>query len=171
MYVAMDWKPKNGCKIKNSCDKMASIMLQLKLVVTKEEEERRRACNNISLSAKEQQEKNVKVLIELIEPWANNNIVRIVCGDSFFASVYVCCLMKDRNLRFIGPVKTATVGFCKEYLSKLKLQRQGQFYGLYTVDNDCKLDKFAFTWIDRNCMQFISNTSSTYLGTSFILKR
>ena len=77
-----------------------------------------------------------------------------------------CDAMKNLNLRFIGPVKTATKGFCNEYLKKLELHNRSEYFGVYTIDNDGKLDKFGFTWMD--CMQFVSNTSSTYLGNPFV---
>ena len=38
MYVVIDCKPGNGCKIQNTCCGRSTIMMQLKLVKTSEEE-------------------------------------------------------------------------------------------------------------------------------------
>ena len=46
------------------------------------------------------------VLVELVRPWANTD--RVVCADSYFASVQAALRLKKMGLRFIGTVKTAT---------------------------------------------------------------
>ena len=109
--------------------------------------------------------------MQLVAPWANTGVVQTILGDSAFASVQTCDVTKANGLRFIGPVKTAHKGFCMKYLSELELGGRGQYHGLYTIDEDQKLDKFGFVWMDRNRMQFISNTSSLYLGDAFSRKR
>ena len=88
-----------------------------------------------------------------------------------FAAIASLLLWMRAILRFIGPVKTSTKGFCKEYLQQLELHNRGEYFGVYAVDNDGKLDKFGFTWMDCNRMQFVSNTSSTYLGNPFVRSR
>ena len=47
------------------------------------------------------------------------------------------------------------------------MSKRGNYHGLYTIDNNNKLDKFAFVWVDRQRMTFVSNTSSLYLGEDF----
>ena len=40
MYVAIDWKPENGCEIQNAACGDSGILIQIKLVKSKKEEER-----------------------------------------------------------------------------------------------------------------------------------
>ena len=76
MYVAIDRKPEQGCKIQNESCAESGIMIQLKLVKMKAEEEREEDDDEIS--------HGTKVMMDLLKPWANSN--RIVCADSYFAS-------------------------------------------------------------------------------------
>jgi Transposase IS4 len=81
-YIKMDRKLKDSCKIWSCCDGRTGIMLQLKIVKTPTE-----------LELQELQDDNKKlnhgseVLQDLVKPWKNTN--RIVCADSYFASVQV----------------------------------------------------------------------------------
>ena len=93
-YVAIDQKPENGCEIQNSACGDSGIMLHLKLVKTAEAED-----HNV------QEDENsiphgAKVLRELVQPWVNTE--RIVCADSYFASVKAARLMLQLGFRFIG---------------------------------------------------------------------
>jgi len=72
--------------------------------------------------------------------------------------------MKENNLRFIGPIKTATKDYCSEQLNKYTLPKRGDFRSVYSIDDDKKIDMFAIVWRDSTQMNFISNTSSCYRG-------
>ena len=50
----------------------------------------------------------------LVDPW--NNSYRIVCADSYFASVGCCEELKTIGIRFIGIVKTSTKWFPMAHL-------------------------------------------------------
>jgi hypothetical protein len=73
--VAIDRKPEYGCEIENSACGRSGVRLRLKLVVSAEDEPERD--HTILLGA--------SVLSYLVSPWAGTD--RIVCADSYFASV------------------------------------------------------------------------------------
>ena len=89
------------CKIQDAACGQSNIMICLKLVKTSMED----AANSICKDHKEMLQ-GTKVLLNLVEPWANTNT--IVCADSYFASVGAALALKSIGLRFIGVVKTAT---------------------------------------------------------------
>ena len=71
MYVDIDRKPENGCKIllQDCCDARARVMLRLKLVKRKHDES-----NYIKSLKKDNGDKlnhRTKICLELIEPWKN----------------------------------------------------------------------------------------------------
>jgi Transposase IS4 len=76
-------------------------MLQLKLVVSKEDEDFE--------DGDEDMLHGTKVLSELVAAWAGSK--RIVCADSYFASVQAAEHLLSMGLKFIGVVKTATRKF------------------------------------------------------------
>ena len=154
MYIAMDRKPEDGCEIQDSCDGETGIMLQLKLVKTKTEEDRivdeKEEDSDVKIS------KGTQVVLKLVEPWTNADTPpRIVLGDSAFASLPTCDTMKKNGLQFMGPIKTAHKGFCHKVFNKYVLTARGEYHGLYTIDDNCVLDKMAYMWLDWNRMQFI----------------
>ena len=55
-----------------------------------------------------------KVLKELIEPWYHTH--RVVCADSYFASVSTAKELMRLGMRFIGVVKTASKQLPMAYL-------------------------------------------------------
>ena len=55
-----------------------------------------------------------KVLKELIEPWYHTN--RVVCADSYFASVSTAKELMRLGMRFIAVFKTASKQFLMAYL-------------------------------------------------------
>ena len=165
MYIAMDRKPEDGCEIQDSCDGETGIMLQLKLVKTKTEEDR--IVDEKEGDSDTKIAKGTKVVLELVEPWTNIGQPRIVLGDSAFASLPTCDVMKENGLRFMGPIKTAHKGFCHKVFNKYVLTARGEYHGLYTIDDNGVLDKMAYMWLDRNRMQFISNASHLYDGGAF----
>ena len=80
MYVAIDRKPENGCKIQNASCVDLGIMIQLRIVKTKAKEERGKVDDGIN--------HGTKVLADLVKPWAHTS--RIVCADSYFSSKQSC---------------------------------------------------------------------------------
>ena len=63
------------------------------------------------------------VLKRLVAPWAGTQ--RVVCADSYFASVAAANQLLTMGLRFIGVVKTATRGYPMEALSTLEVDTRG----------------------------------------------
>ena len=120
-YVAIDRKPENGCEIQNSACGRSGVMLRLKLVkgvdLLGEEEDMVDEGNEGSLLH------GTSVLKQVVSPWFGSN--RIVCADSYFASVGAAEELFRNGLRFIGVVKTATKGFPKTYLGSVELQTCG----------------------------------------------
>jgi hypothetical protein len=69
------------------------------------------------------------IIKSLVAPW--QGLDRIVCADSYFASVATALELKGLGgLRFIGGVKTATKRFPLRHLSGLELRDCGDCEGL-----------------------------------------
>ena len=100
-YVAIDRKPENGCEIQDYCCGVSGIMMGLK-VVKQEEDYSDTESDEDSTTLGH----GVKVLKELISHWTGSG--RLVCADSYFASVQAAETMYREGLKFIGVVKTAT---------------------------------------------------------------
>jgi hypothetical protein len=82
-YVAINRKPENGCEIQNSACGRSGVMLRLKLVkgadlVGIDDDGNNEGDGNYLLHG-------TVVLKELVSPWFGSH--RIVCADSYFASV------------------------------------------------------------------------------------
>ncbi len=71
---------KNGCEIQDSACGRSGIMLHLELVTTAEDEVRR------SGESDSQMLHGTAIACRLVAPWAGSH--RVVCADSYFASVY-----------------------------------------------------------------------------------
>jgi hypothetical protein len=80
MYVAIDCKPENCCEIQNAACRQSGVMICLKIDKMATEAEALGASENDSGLLH-----GMKVLKELIQPWAFTN--RMVCTDSSFALV------------------------------------------------------------------------------------
>jgi hypothetical protein len=78
-YVAIERKPENGCEIQNAACGVSGVMLQLKLVKTTTE------MSKLLNEADKEMLHGIVVLKELVNPWFYSQ--RIVCADSYFASV------------------------------------------------------------------------------------
>ena len=76
-YRTIDRKPENGCETKVSACGRSGIMLRL--IVVKSPNEGTECDINAALN------QGNATTCRLVEPWKNSN--RIVCGDSYFASV------------------------------------------------------------------------------------
>ena len=160
-YVALDSKPEHGCEVQNTACGRSGIMLHLQLVSTADDE-RDRAYEGQMLHG-------TAVLRRLVEPWAGTQ--RIVCADSYFASVEAADEMRKIGLKFIGVVKTASTKFPIRYLSGLEIDGRGKWNTLVRKDDTGNQDMMAVVWVDRNRRYFVANTSSTLDGKLYTRTR
>jgi hypothetical protein len=159
-YISIDRKPENGCEIQNAACGRSGIMMQLKLVKTAEEEDE--AHQNTGTDGLMH---GTSVLKQLVLPWAN--LQRIVCADSYFASVPTVHEMTRIGLRFIGVVKTATRQFPMAYLNRIELSVRGDRKGLIAKDANNQPAMMAFVWMDRDHRYFVASASSLDEGTPY----
>jgi hypothetical protein len=153
MYVAIDRKPVNGCEIQNVCCGRSRIMMQIKIVETAEEEYTHTLENQDGLLH------GTRVMINLLVLWHHDG-ERVVCGDSYFASVSAVTEMKKLGLRFIGIIKTATKQFSMAYLSSREVIERGNSHALYTNNQDGEVELLAVMWVDRDRGYFVANTET-----------
>ena len=78
MYVTIDRKPDNGEDIQNSTCGRSGIMMRFRIANSANNEEDQ-------LDDRDNLPHVTKVMKELVMPWYNRS--RIVCADSYFASV------------------------------------------------------------------------------------
>ena len=103
-------------------------------------------------------------------PWTNTD--RIVCADSYFASVPDAEELWKHGLRFIGVIKTSTRQFPMEYLSNIEFQNWGDMSGFLTrpvYRTNPVLG--AFVWMDWNRRYFIFTRGSTEKERSYTRTR
>jgi hypothetical protein len=162
-YVAIDRKPENGCEIQNSACGRSGVLLRLKLVKTAEEEQQHTTEDDNGLLH------GTVVLKQLLEPWFYSD--RIVCADSYFASVGAAKELLKYRLRFIGVVKTATKFYPMQYLGSLVLSGRGDRKGLVAANDNGQPYLLAFVWVDRERRYFISSASSLQEGTPYVRQR
>ena len=160
-YVAMDRKPENGCEVQNCCDGVSGIMLRMKLVKSPEDEATPAVAGAGGITLTH----GGKVLWELVQPWRNTH--RVVCGDSFFASVSAARHLYRNGLRFIGVVKQATKEFPMQHLSNLHMPGgRGDRRALVSdIGEDGKL--MSLVWVDRERRYFIATTDSMREGRPY----
>ena len=104
-----------------------------------------------------------KVLKELVISWANTD--RIVCADSYIASVPAAEEFWKHGLHFIGVITTAMWNYMMAYRSNIELQNHGDMSGFLTRPVDrTKPVLRAFVWMDRNRRYFIFTVGSTEKG-------
>jgi Transposase IS4 len=114
----------------------------------------------------------VRVMMTLLDKWPSRG--RIVCTDSYFASVQAALELYKLGWRFIGVVKTATKRFPKDYLEKILLPERGMFAGLSArpaEEDELEIDLLAFVYCDRNRHYFISSCSNLTAGTPISRQR
>jgi Transposase IS4 len=157
MFVAMDRKPEDGCEIQNSACGRTGIMLQLKLVKTSRE-----ARNEEDDGDDQNLNHGTKILLKLVRPWNNTN--RVVCADSYFASVQTAKELLRVGLKFIGCVKTATREFPMAHLQAQELGEKGTRFGMVSYNDDNIPSLLALVWNDRERRYFVASTSSFQEG-------
>ena len=153
MYVAIDGKPVNGWETQNVCGGWSQIMMQIKIVDTAEEEDQH------TREGQDGMLHGTRVMINLLVP-CHNDRERVVCGDSYFASVSAVIEIKKLGLRSIGVIKTATKQFPMAYLSSREVIGHGNSHALYTKNQDDEVELLAIIWIDRDRRYFISNSET-----------
>ncbi len=165
MYVAIDRKPENGLEIQNLCCAGSGVMMRLKLVKSAKERARE---EDMDGDDEAQELHGTKVLLELLEPWASTKR-RIVCADSYFASVRAAVRLDEINFGFQGPIKTATTGFPMKALGEVAFKDRGEVAAL--VAEVQGVDMAAVAWLDRNRYYFISTAFGIKQGTDINRRR
>ena len=135
-YIAIDRKPENVCEIQNSACGPSGVMFKLKLVKTAESEQHAAEEGPDGLNH------GTLVLKELVLPWLMKD--RVVCADSYFATVQSAEELRKMGLRFTGVVKIATKRFPMKALAEKELRTRGDRYGLVTMDAYKKESLLAF---------------------------
>ena len=116
MYLAIDRKAENWAEVQNSACGRSGTMMRLRIVKSdKNEKEQKDDEDNIPHGKKEMK--------ELVMPWANMD--RVVCEDSYFASVPAAEIFWNNGLYLIGVIMTVTRKFPMAYLSNIELQNWG----------------------------------------------
>ncbi len=163
-YVATNRKPENGCKIQNAACGRSGVMIRLKLVKRADlmgaDDADEVAGNENNLLH------GTKVLKQVVSPWFGSS--RIVCAESYFASVGAAQELFRNGLRFIGVVKTATRGFPKTFLTSVELESCGDLFPLKRLAGDDKPALGAFVWMDRERRYFILTTGSLEARTPYV---
>lgn len=118
MYVAIDRKPENGRELQNAASGSSGIMLSLSVVTTAEHQ---RATNDGEHDGLAQ---GTVILMRLVAAWAGSR--RVVCADSYFASVTTAVQLLRMGLRFVCVVKTATRGYPMGALLVIPLEQRGE---------------------------------------------
>ena len=110
----------------------------------------------------------IQVLKDLVIPWDHTD--RIVCVDSYFASVGASLKLNQIGLLFIRVVKTVTHCYPMKALSEIELVDRGDFRGLVSVGSGIN-SLFAFVCMDRDRRYFILTTSSLENGFLYTRER
>ena len=141
MYVTMDRNPENGAEIHNSACSQSGIMIQPIIVKSARNEEEQE-------DDKENIPHGTKVLKGLVIIW--DHTYKIVCAESYFASVTAEEELRKHVIFFIGVIKTAMRKFLMTYLSNIEFKNWGYISGLLTrmVDRTNPV-LGAFVWMDR----------------------
>jgi hypothetical protein len=159
-YVAIDRKPENGCEIQNMACGRGGFMLKLRLVTTAVEE----AIIRSQSGAKDVLHGSA-VLFDLVEHFAGSN--RIICADSYFASVQSAEGLAEMGLKFIGVVKNSTRKYPMKQLSTTVLANRGDRLSMVCKDANSNVTMMAAVWMDRERRYFISTTSTTLDGSVY----
>ena len=132
-------------------------MISIKIVTTAEEEH-----GNVQQVHSEDGRATLNhgtlVMLKLLKLWTGNTrTTRVVCADSYFASVQSLRELRRNGFLFIGVVKTATREFPMAHLQQQVLPSRGDQYSLVHNDEEGRPEMLAYTWVDRERRYFISN--------------
>jgi hypothetical protein len=106
------------------------------------------------------------VLNFLVSPWQNTK--RLVCADSYFASVSAALELWELGLHFIGVVKKETEMYPMKYLSEVELSDLGDRKGIVAKHGRDDMQLLAFAWRVRDRRFFIASGSSLQDGTPYV---
>lgn len=160
-YRAIDRKPENGCEIKSSACGRSGIVLRLEIVKSPTNDAR--SDGNAGLSH------GTALTCRLTGPWAHTN--RIVCADSYFASVETARVLYDHGTRFIGVVKTAHRCFPLAHLGAVPMEGRGKWTSMVHGSSACKPEIGAVLWVDRERRYFVTTTGTTIQGSTIYRER
>ena len=130
-------------------------MLQLKLVKAEEDDDLH--TKEVEVNFKKLNHGTL-VVKELLKPCKHSRgPPRIICGDSYFASMQTVEEMALDKFWFIGVVKTAVKEYPINYLSCLHVTERGGHNCVISQDQEGKEDMLAALWVDRERRFLIGN--------------
>lgn len=153
-------KPKGvGCEIKSIADASTNIMLGMEINEGKD----------AMIKKKWQKElgAGTATTLRLTKPWHGSG--RVVCGDSWFASVKTAVTLMKHGLFFAGVVKTAHTAFPLKQLTTLCPTNKGQHISATAEKDGVALN--AVAWRDRKVHSFVSTCGTTLAGEPAKKKR
>ena len=99
----------------------------------------------------------------LVDPCAGTK--RVVCAESYYASVTAAEQLLPMMLRFIGVVKKETRGYRKSTLSVVPLEEQRENVAYTHTSAEGVAEMISVLWVDRERRYFIFSASCTLPGT------
>lgn len=160
-YVAYDRKPENGCELKSAACGKSGIMLRMELVMGHTSGMRRDFTEEFSHTT--------ALTLRLVQPWLKTN--RVVCGDSYFASVQTAEAMTKYGMGFIGVVKNAVTEFPMQFLASKELTTRGDYISMVSTNEYSGKSLMAVLWMDRERRYFVSSCHTTNEGTPICRER
>ena len=141
LYVAIDRKPEHGCEIQNEACGRSGSFLRLSIITSAEHRLKTAVADEDGLPH------GTIILKKLVAPWASTT--RVVCADSFFASVVVAQRLLGTRLRLIAVVKTATRGFPMGSMATIPVGARGEHRLYKHASADGVTDLIAVLFADR----------------------
>lgn len=114
MYVAMQRKQEKGRERQSAVCGRCGIVLRLSVVTSAKDQKATGMTTDDDVSHE------AAVHEQRSTPWAGTQ--RVVCADSYFASVPAAMELRKMGLRFSGVLRTATRGCPMQVLSKMELE-------------------------------------------------
>ncbi len=155
-------KPRGvGTELKGVADGESGVMLFIEINEGKE------STTPSYIKYKNKYKNHTALTLRMVENWRGSR--RVVCADSWFASVSTAvALKKDFGLYFIGMVKTAYSLYPKKFMEKKSLER-GESVTLTTTVDGVKL--LAHKWQDKKAKTWIATCGTTTPGSDAVKKR
>lgn len=160
-YRAIERKPENGCEVKSSACGRSGIMLRLEIVKS--------AMDDAGADVDAGMSHGTAVTLRLVSPWLRSD--RVVCGDSYFASVETARVLYDNRMRFIGVVKTAHRSFPLTHLGAQPMSSRGKWISMLHSDETKQYSIAALMWVDRERRYFVSTAGTTLPGAAIYRER
>lgn len=148
-YTALDRKPENALEMKTVCYGRSGTMLNIELEMGSKFPQQDFGADNSHGTA---------VLLRLVQRCFGSE--RVVCADSFFASVNTAKSILEKGLRFIGAIKNATREYPMRYLSQYTLPNRKDFVSMVSKENVINTDIMAILWVDRERGHFVSTCAT-----------